>query len=180
MRGVSLMEMLAALLILSFIVAATATLFNTGQRQQRLGRAFSQAQTDIRVALRDAMRAIRHGTVVNPSTNFGGNAPSNSSQVIVNVPEPTGAATSYIELRYYLSSGTLYKQRSDQNAGSAILTGVDSLTINYFKTVYSSRTSVDANPETATEVLITVTVIRERITTRVSTLIALRPFTIGL
>jgi prepilin-type N-terminal cleavage/methylation domain-containing protein len=175
-RGVTLLEMVLTLLILSFVVLGAARLFDAGGKQQRLARGFSQDQTDLREALKHVTENSREGyAIVNPSANFGGSAPSNASQMIVQIPEPTGAASSKVEVRYYLSGGTLYQQRADQAApGTALVTHVDSLAFNYFKYSIGVRTAVDSTPGTANAFLVTLTLTNEKIQAHASELVVLR------
>lgn len=186
-RAVTFVEMLVAMLILSFIIAAAATFYNTAYEQQRQARGFSRALTDLRSSLRVATRAIRHGfTVVGTTTNFG-NASSSATQLIVTVPEPTGTTPSTVQLRYYLSGGVLYKQRSDQAApGTALADGITTLTFTYYQTVVTTRNtlpytvgSTTFGRDNATEVLMTVTATREKVLVRDSALILLRNKALG-
>lgn len=181
-QGATLMEMLLAFVLVGFLVAGSAQLFNTGNKQQRLGRSYSQAQNDLRGALRIATRAFRHAfRVQNPSQIFTGGQPSNGSQLIVLVPDPnTTGLNPKVEMKFYLSEGTLYKRRSDENApGTPLITGISSLAFNYFNTLDTTRTAVDGTPSTATEVLITVTAVREGNHIKVSALTALRNRYVG-
>ena len=45
-RGVTLVEMVVATLVVAFLVAATSKLYSVGFQQQRAGRNYSAAQTD--------------------------------------------------------------------------------------------------------------------------------------
>lgn len=174
-RGYSLIEALIGVLILSFVVAATATLMEVGTRQQRLGRSYSQVQTELRDALRRATRSVRHGYwVVGTSTvsNFSAAPTSGSTQVIVRLPQAGGGT---LEARYHLSGGTLYVQREDEVApGTALITGVTQFTLGYYRTNGSVRSASDGTPANATEVKFRLTATRGSATTPVETLVTLR------
>jgi hypothetical protein len=178
------MEMVVSALILSFVVMATAQLMNGGLRQQKLGREYSQAQTDLREGLARATRAIRHAyEVVNPSTeaNFGANTASSAGQVIVRVPEPGGSANPDVEMRFHLSNGTLYAQRDDQTApGTALMTGVQSLTFNDFQSITGTSVAMDGTPQQASAVQIRITAVRGSAVTPVETLVTMRNSILGL
>jgi hypothetical protein len=170
-------------MMLGFVITGAATLLNVGRRQQRTLRLYSQVQTDLRASIRRATRALRHASeVVNPSTatNFPVKS-SGASQVIVTVPEPSGSSPSTVQIRFYLSSGNFYAQRSD-NTGPGVLleSGVQSLTFNYFRTVGSSRTAVDASPSQATEIQIAITGSSGNISSKLTTLVALRNVLVSL
>lgn len=173
-RGVTLFEMVLAAALLSFLIAGTSLVFNAGQKQQRLSQGYSQDQTDERTALRDMTRAIRHGYgVVNNGKNMASSTNaalsflstsatlSTGSQIVVNVPQPSPAPQ--IELKYYLLNGTVYKQYARDTApGTALMTGVQRLAFTYYQTQGTTRTDVTAtNPETATDILMTLTVVRK-------------------
>lgn len=187
--GISQVEVLLSLLLLAFLVSGTAALLNAGLRQQRLARGYSNDQTDLRNALRLATRAIRHSTgVINSSgVNFGSTGVaevSNASVLFVTVPEPSPGTN--IQHRYYLSGGTLYRQRSsDTGPGTPLLTNVTGLQFNYYRTLAGLRTSADPGNATglstsqATEVLITVTVSQEYTTTKATALVYLRNYSPG-
>jgi type II secretory pathway component PulJ len=174
-RGYSLIEAVVTLVILSFVVAATATMMEVGTRQQRLGRNYSEVQTELRDALRRVTRGLRHGyQVVASSTqaNFATAPTSGPTQVIVKLPQAGGGI---IEVRYHLSNGTLYSQREDETApGTARLTEVDSLSLSYYQTVGSVRSAADSSPGDATEIRFYVTATRGSATTPVEALVALR------
>src|SRR5262249_35564713 len=113
---------------------------------------------------------------------------SNASQLVVNVPEPTGSATSNIELRFYLSNGVFYKQRSDQygtSSGTALISNVLTLKFNYYQTTGSTRLSADPgnanglSTNQATEVLITVITSQDSTTTEATALVQLRNYLPG-
>lgn len=183
-RGFSLMEAVITALILSFVVAATASLMNSGLRQQKIGREYSQAQTDLRQGLSRATRAIRHAYgVVNPSTeaNFGGSTASNTNQIIVRVPEPAGSANPDVEMRFHASNGTLYAQRDDEAApGTALMTGVQSLTFNYFQSNTGVSVPMNGTPSQASAVQVRVTAVVGSATTPVETLVTMRNSILGL
>jgi hypothetical protein len=180
-----------AAILLSFVVAASANLISVGQRQQRIARNYAQVETDLREALRRATRAVRHGYSVQSPTintsavlNFADSGVpkllSDSTQVIVKVPEPTGSNPDTVELRFHLTNGTLYAQRSDQSSpGTALISDVSSLSISYWNTVGTTRTAVNDTtgsnvPSAATEVQFTITAVEDQATTKVSTLVAMR------
>lgn len=187
-RGVSLLELVVTTAILSFIVAATARLYFIGQAQQAAARNYSQAQTDLRMALRQVTYAVRHGCqVVTESTGQDSlvkafataDRQSDAGTLTLRVPEPSGATLPYVELQFYAADGVLYSRRADQSApGNALLQGVETLAFHYFRTVPqglgTAAVSVDNAPATATEVQITLAVRRGTVTTQVQTYIMLR------
>src|SRR5579871_3260255 len=85
-RGALLVEVLAAALILTFLVGATAQFFKVGNGQQRLGASYSQVETNLRTALRLMTRTIRHGYNVVSSVSSGNlnGKSSSTTQIIVN------------------------------------------------------------------------------------------------
>jgi prepilin-type N-terminal cleavage/methylation domain-containing protein len=176
-RGFSLPEMLAALTMLAFVMLGAATLLNVGRRQQQALRIYSQVQTDLRGGIRRATRTLRHARqVLNPSSvaNFPVKV-SNASQVIVEVPEPTGSASTTVQVRFYASDGVFYAQRSDvAGAGVGLERNVQSVAFNYFRTNNGARSAVDSAPDQATEIQITLTANSGAINTRLSSLVALR------
>lgn len=181
--GFSLTELLAALTMLAFVITGAATLLNVGRRQLRTLRTYSQVQTDLRAGVRRASRTLRHAnTVLNPSS--AGNFPvksSSASQVIVQVPEPTGSSPATVEVRFYVSNGVFYAQRSDvSGSGVALESGVQSVLFNYFRTVNGTRSSVDATPNQATEIQMTTTAASGGMNTKLTTLVALRNVLINL
>lgn len=182
-RGFSLPEMLAALTMLAFVLTSAATLLNVGRRQQQTLRQYSQVQTDLRAGLRRASRTLRHAqSIKNPSAaaNFAVKV-SDASQVIVEVPEPTGSAQTTVEVRFYLSNGVLYAQRADvATAGVALETGVQNVEFRYFRTANGVRATSDSAPQQATEVQLTVTAASGAISTRLSTLVSMRNVLINL
>src|SRR5437868_3412727 len=139
-RGVTIIEMLMVAIILSFIVGATMRLYNVGQYQQLQARMYSQAQLDLRVALRRATRTIRHGyspKATSSKSNFPSDSASSSTQVIVPIPETDSDGTNK-EIRVYYSSGSLYAQRSDETgSGTLLIDGLRTSTagaeFHYFK-----------------------------------------------
>ncbi|MFN3648286.1 MAG: type II secretion system protein [Armatimonadota bacterium] len=178
-RGVTLAEVVIAAMILGFLLAATANLYQVGFRQQRLAGAYGQVQTDLRDALRRATRGMRHGfRVVSPSTSPSFPVTTSSAaQVIVEVPEPSASASSSVEVRFHVSGGVLYAQRSDQAApGLALIQGVQTVSFEYFRQPSSGteHTPVNGAPASANEVRVTVTARRPPATTTVSTLVNLR------
>lgn len=176
-RAFSLPEMLVALTMLGFVITGAATLLNVARRQQRTLRLYSQVQTDLRAGIRRATRTLRHAAqVVSPSssTNFPVKT-SGPTQVIVQVPEPTGTSPNTVEVRLYLSGGTFYAQRSDvSGAGIALETGVQSLTFNYFRTEGGTRTTVDGTPTQATEIQIAITGSSGTMSSSLTALVAMR------
>lgn len=182
-RGFSLPEMLAALTMLAFVIMGAATLLNVGRRQQQTLRIYSQVQTDLRGGVRRATRTLRHASkILNPSSmaNFPVKV-SNASQVIVEVPEPTGNSPATVEVRFYVSNGVFYAQRSDvAGAGVVLERGVQSVAFNYFRTINGVRSTADATPDQATEIQITVTASSGAINTRLSSLVALRNVLINM
>lgn len=180
--GVSLVELLAVAIILSFLVGATAQFYNTSKAQHQLSRDYSQVQTDLRTALRRVTRTLRHGFAPkHPSTraNFPSGSTSNSTQVIVPIPEADGAGVNK-EIRIYYSNGSLYAQRSDETGAGTLLindlnTSPAGAEFRYYKTVAGANPTEVANaPETATEIRITLTGKYGRATTSVVAYVALR------
>jgi len=176
-RGATLVELVLSLTIFASIVAATAALMNAGQQQQRLGSEYSRLQTDLRTALRRITRTVRHGrgVVMVSETSAFRAAGSGAGQIIVAVPEPSRVTPAQVEVRIYAANNTLYAQRSDQAApGTVLLTGVRSLTFNYYQTVGTSRAAVDATPGQATETQVTLSAAQGRAITSATTTVALR------
>lgn len=178
-RGVTLVELLASTIILSFVVSGTMTLYTVGQKTQSVSRYYSQVQTDMRTGMRSATRTIRHGynvVATSVKTNFpAGSRTSTASQIIVRVPEPSTSGSPDVEIRFYASGGTLYVQRSDAaSPGTALITGVQSFTINYFITSGGTRSTDDGTPGTATEAQLTLVDTYGSVTSTVTAYAALR------
>lgn len=176
-RGLTLLELVVALFLFGMMIAATASLLVAGQRQQTLGQDFSHVQSELRTGLRRATRTLRHGYAVVASSSSGAfSSPvSNASQVIVRVPEPTGAGALQVEVRLHVSGGVLYAQRADQAApGTALLSGVQSLRFEYFQTSGGTRSPVDASPADTTDIRITVTAAKGVAATSATTTVSLR------
>ena len=180
-QGVTIAEMLIVAVVLSFIVGATMRLYNLAQHQQLQARMYSQAQGDLRIALRRATRVLRHGyaaKATSTKSNFPSGSASSSTQIIVPIPE-TDTNASNKEIRVYYSNGSLYAQRSDQTGSGTLLisglrTSPGGATFNYYKTSGVSTTEVASSPDTATEVRITLWAVRFNVTTSVSAYAALR------
>jgi Tfp pilus assembly protein PilW len=187
-RAATLPELLAAALVIAFIVGATAKLYSVGQGQQLLARSYSQAQTDLRTALRRVTRTIRHGFPLhgptNPSTksNFPANSTSNATQIVVPVPE-TDTDGSHKEIRIYYSNGALYAQRSDESApGTLLISGLQTnpvgVEFKYYLTLPSSTgtitVDVSSNPAKATEAQISLTAVRQSATVSATAYVAIR------
>jgi type II secretory pathway pseudopilin PulG len=164
--GWTLIELLASAIVLSFLVASSATLYTVWQRQSLLARNYSQAQTDLRKAFRIMLRAIRHGTAVIASSSSGtlsGQA-SNGSQIVVHIPQ--SGITSADVLFYTDAGGALYFQRDTDSTPTRIISGVTNMTVVYYTTVttvdvsghVAANTTVAATPDQATEVQIALTV----------------------
>jgi hypothetical protein len=130
-------------------------------------------------------RAIRHGSVVVPSVT-GGNLDgkvSGPNSLIVTVPQATGSADINIYF-YKTSDGTLYYWTSAESGpGTALMTGVQTLTFNYYTTTLSTSgsgstgtttTAITSNLGSATEVQIIVTATNGPATTTAQSYIALR------
>lgn len=184
-RGHTLIELIISAAILSAIIVSAGGLLAVAYRQQIRGRNYSQAQTDLRTALRIATRSIRHGyNVVATSTdsNFpSGSRTSGASQVIVRVPEPSTSSSADVEIRIYVSSGVMYAQRSDQaTPGKKLMSGVSSLTINYFRTIAGTQSDVDGSPGTATEVCLTLASTQGILTTTATAYVTMRNAIEGL
>lgn len=173
-RGFSLIEAILALTVLSFVVIATATMLEVGLRQQRLGRSYSNVQNDLRDALRRATRGVRHafGVVASSNSEFGSAVTSGPSQVIVQLPQ---AGASRLNVRYYLSGTTLYFQKAGEAApGTALITGVNSFSLSYYRTIGTVRTATDGTPSNATEIAFRLTATSGSATTPVETLVLMR------
>lgn len=172
--GVSLLEMVSSLTILAVIAAATVGLYWSGQNTQRLARSYSEAQTDIRSALRQMTRTLRTAETIlaqGTSGTLNGIA-SNGYQVVFRLRSSAGSP---IEGRYYVSNGVLYQQTSAQAApGTELARDVVSLTFNYYRTLAGMRSSVNANPSLATEVEINLRVRNQRVTTGLTAYVTLR------
>ena len=172
--GVSLVEMMSALLILGIVTSAAFSLYWTGNQAHRRSRFYSQAQTDARTALREMTRVIRSSIAVVSTGTQGtlSGLASGSNQLVLRVPQSSGSP---IEVRYYVSNGVLYVQRStDAAPGSALMRGVTGLTFGYVRTLAGTRTPVDSAPATATEVDVRLHVRRASVTTGLSAYVAIR------
>jgi type II secretory pathway pseudopilin PulG len=165
--GWTLLELLASAIVLSFLVASSATLYSVWQRQSLLARNYSQAQTDLRTAFRIMLRTIRHGTTVVATSSSGtiNGKVSNASQIVVHVPE-SGSASADVVF-YVDSAGTLYYQRDTDATPTSMITGVKTISIHYFQTTTTvsgtgtlseANTEVAGAPASATEVQIALTV----------------------
>lgn len=177
-RGLSLVEMMAALLILAIVTAASFTLYWSGNQSHRRARFYSRAQTDVRTALREVTREVRSAQSVRATGSQGtlSGLTSNANQLVVRRIQ--GAQT--YECRYYVSNGVLYRQRSvDAAPGTALLTDVTGLTFRYFRTLAGSRTNVDGAPGTASEVEFAVQARRGTVTTGLTMYVALRQVLTG-
>lgn len=181
-RGHSMIEAIAVALILAFLMAASGAFLQAGERQSRLARNYSQAQVDLRSALRRATSGLRHAfrvVATSSSPTFSGASTSNMSQVIVLLPQPTG--TGDIEARYYLSNGTFYVQRdSDVGTGDVMASGIQALEFHYFRVNGSTRANVDNAPNTASEVQIRLSARRGPAVTTVETLVLMRNSVTGV
>ena len=182
-RGVSLAELLVSLTMMAMVIASCATLLTIGRRQQKTWQRYSQLQTDLHTALRRATRTIRHGSaVLNPSAaaNFPVKT-SSATQVIVQVPEPTGTSPTTVQVRFYVSGGVFYAQRSDvAGNGLTLMSGVQSVAFSYYRTAAGTRTSVSGTPQTATEIGITLTGSSGGLNTSLTSLTAMRNVLISL
>jgi hypothetical protein len=173
-NAASLIELLAAVLILAFVMVGVAVLYQVNNRVSRRMRNYSLVQTDLRTGVRRATRTIRHGTqVVVAATTYtqtvltftasASRASNTSSQVTVCVPDSAVAIAppTFVEVRLYLSNGTLYLQRANEgNAGAAgivLLSGISAFTITYWNSSVSPRATTNASPQLATEVELSVT-----------------------
>jgi hypothetical protein len=182
-RGATLLELVASALLLSFVVAAASKLFQVGHASHTMVRHYSQAQSDLREALRRATWGMRHGYGV-VATSTAGNFPvqaSNTAQAILLLPEPTGSNPAQVQVRYHVTNGILYAQRANEAApGMALLPGVQNVTFAYYQTNGATRVPVNGTPALATEVEIQATARRHRWNTKVSTLVNLRNSITGL
>jgi len=176
-RGVSLLEMVSALAILAIVVAATVSLYVSGNMAHRRAGFYSRAQTDIRSAMRQMTRVIRGSERVVAQGTVGtlsGLATTNY-QVVVRL-----LGTPARECRYYVSNGVLYEQTSSENApGRALLSGVVSLTFNYYRTAAGTRLSANGAPATATEVEINIRARSGTVTTGLVTYVTIRSTVAG-
>jgi len=186
-RGATLLELVLACLLFAFLVAATSKLYRIGEDQQRTARFYSDAQTNCREALRRIVRTARHGYAVESAatTFYGGETPSSgSSQVIFTVPQPNNT-TGRDHIRFYMRSGTLYAQRSDDSSlGLQIATGVKAFSVSYFKTATTSTgattSPVDGTPTAATEVQLALTLTSGTITITRTAYVEMRNAALGL
>lgn len=195
MRGMSLIEVMATALLLGFLLSAVGSMFSTTRRLSLRAKGYVQTQEDLRTSLRRAMRTLRHGYEVVMSSrtytasesvtsfNASSSRDSSASQVTVRVPEPAGTSPTSVELRIYLSGGTIYAQRADQGnasqAGTALVTGVSNMTVNYWNTSGGVRTATDGAPASASEVEIKATSASAgmgAVTTTAETLVSLRNY----
>ncbi len=174
-RGFSLVELLAAMLLLTFMVAVTGRLYQVGQRQQQTARVYSQNQTDARKASRTLTRTIRHGYGVIGTSAAGNlvNLTSGTNAIIVETIEAGGG--SRLQIRFHVSNGILYGQRQEQTApGSAILENVQSLSFKYFQVFGDSRTELLSGYDVATDVEFRLTLLRNGISTATVALVGMR------
>lgn len=172
-QAVSLLEMVASLSILAVIVAATVSLYWSGQLAHRRARFYSQGQTDIRSAMRQMTRMIRTARQVVSQGSYGSlsGIATNQYQIVFRF----GSTGSPAECRYYVSNGVLYQQVSTQAApGRPLLSGVVTLTFNYYRTAAGTRVSVNQAPATATEVEIEIRARTGSVTTGLTTYVAIR------
>jgi type II secretory pathway component PulJ len=198
-KAASLIELLAAVLILAFVMVGVAVLYQVNNRVSRRMRNYSLVQTDLRTGVRRATRTIRHGTqVVVAATTYtqtvltftasASRASNTSSQVTVCVPDSAVAIAppTFVEVRLYLSNGTLYAQRADEgNAGTAgivLLSGISAFTITYWNSSVSPRATTNASPQLATEVELSVTAAEPgqgAVSTSVDSLVSLRNYVLN-
>ena len=174
-RGFSFIELLAAMLLLTFIIAVTGTLYQVGQRQQRTARDYSQNQIDARKALRKLTRTIRHALGVVGTSAAGNllNLTSGANAIIVDTLDAGGAPR--VQIRFHVSNGVLYGQREEQAApGVAIADGIQSLTFRYFQVFGAGRTELLTGLEDATDVEIHLTILRNGMTTTTVGLVGMR------
>ncbi len=136
-RAFTFVEMLATVLVLSFLVGATGTFYMVYQRVSLYTRHNSQAQTDLRTAFRSMERTLRHAKQVQAAGTLGslvGNISNNYTQVIVLVPQSTGSVLGpgttiingipYIEVEYYVLNGALWYRPSTSNTSTKVIDGV--------------------------------------------------------
>lgn len=171
----SLVEVLVAALVLSFLVASTAAVYQGGEKQQRTARAYSLAQTDIRSALQRITRTARHGYKVVPASSSGtfSGQSSGLNQLIVEIPEP--GAASRAEVRFYVANGRVYAQRNNEAApGLLLIEGAQTLEFRYYQTDPGTGARNVAAPGSATEVEITLTAVRGPAVTTVKAYVNLR------
>ena len=179
-RGALLIDALSAVIILTFLVGATAQCYKVGNGQQRLGASYSQVETNLRTALHLITRALRHGNSIVASVSSGNlnGKSSNTSQVIVNTPQTTGS-----NILFYVNNGTFYYQRDSDTSPTAVITGVQSLTLTYYQTTISTtsgsattitRTQVNSAPSSATEVQINLNGTYQNVNSNITAYIDLR------
>lgn len=171
--GVTLLEMVSSLAILAIIIAATVSLYWTGQLAHRRAGFYSRAQTDIRNAMRQITRVTRNAQSVVAQGTVGTltGLASNGNQLVLRL----SSQGTPLECRYYLSNGVLYQQSSTEAApGRPLLVGVVTVTFNYYRTVAGTRTSVNGSPATATEVEINIRARSGSVTTGLTTYVTIR------
>ncbi|MFM7323260.1 MAG: type II secretion system protein J [Armatimonadota bacterium] len=144
-RAVTMIEALIAVAIFTFIVSAIGLLFNAVYKQQQLARNLSRGLTDLRSGFVVLTRVGRHAYRVVESTSSFGNAASSASQLIIEVPEPTGTTPATVLIRFYVTGGTLYKQRAGQSdPGTPLLDNVSSVAFRYFYNQGGTRSELPA------------------------------------
>ena len=177
-RGVSLLELVSSLAILGFVVAATAGLYVAGQRSHFRARYYSDAQTTIRRALRDLTRTTRmaESVLAKGTTGTLNGQTTGASQLVLRLQ----SSPSVVECRYYVANGVLYKQTSaDAAPGTPLLSGVVSLTFNYYTTLAGTRSSASANPAKASEVEIVLRARSGTVTTGLTAYVTIRQVVAG-
>lgn len=176
--GASLVEMVAGLLILSFVTASVVSMYTTGRQSHRRARFYSKSQTEIRYALREMTRRIRTSNALLAQGTQGtlSGIASSSFQVVMTVPSGGGTK----QCRYYVSNGILYRQTSTQSApGTPILKDVVQLTFAYYKTAAGTRISATGAVGTATEVEILLQARYGSVTTGLAAYVTLRSVVAG-
>ena len=185
--GLTLLETLVGLATAGFIISGTGILFQALLRQQELARTVVSADEELSDALRTMTRVIRHGiAVVESSSVFGAQATGND-RLVVEVPEPRGAARPTMEIQFHIQDRTLFKRRADQVApGTPLATGVNALRFQAYRRSADQRVLlpavVDGEANTwknADEITISMDLDRGRQRLRQSVTISLRNRALG-
>jgi hypothetical protein len=103
--------------------------------------------------------------------------------VTVCVPESSTTTPPFVEIRLYVSGGTLYAQRANEGnagtSGTALLSGISAFTVTYWNSDVTPRANTNASPQLATEVELSVTAAEPyqgAITTTADCLVSLRNY----
>ncbi len=166
LRGASVVELLAAAMIVGFLVAGSAALITVGEGQEVNSRMYSYLQTNLRSAMHPMTRALRHGYGVDATgTGVLAARTSGANVIVCTIPTtPVTFPSTNIEIAFYVSGGTLYYERSTDASATSLMTGVNSLTVVYYTTA-AGVTTVAATPSAATEIQLTVSATDGPVTT---------------